>query len=262
MKIGILYICTGKYSVFWESFYKSTEIFFLANHQKKYFVFTDNQEIKSTDTVVVRKEAPKGFPMDSLLRFEMFLSIKEQLLEMDYLFFFNSNMQIVKAIGNEILPLDNFAGLTALLHPGYYTSDCRNFPYERNKRSTAYIEYSATSKFSYYMGSLNGGKTKDYLKLIQACRDNVQTDLQNGIIAIYHDESHLNQYLNGKDILQLSPDYGYPEDSNLPFDARIIILNKVKHGGKYFDKLPQKSYVLRFFLKLKRIYSSFIWKFQ
>lgn len=262
MKVGILYICTGNYSIFWDSFYKSSEQFFLTDQQKHYFVFTDSAEIISTDNISVKEELPKGFPMDSLLRFEMFFSIKEQLLEMDYLFFFNSNMQFVKAIGNEIISLDNYAGLTALSHPGYYLSDNRNFPYERNKKSTAYIKHSAKSDFSYYMGSLNGGKTKDYLKLIQVCRDNVQTDLQNGIIAIYHDESHLNQYLNGKGILQLSPAYGFPEGATIPFEPKILILNKMKHGGKYFDKLPQKSYMLRLFLKMKRIYAAFIWKFQ
>ena len=262
MKVGILYICTGKYSIFWDSFYKSAEKYFLPDQQKHYFVFTDSTDIISTNNISVKKELPKGFPMDSLLRFEMFLSIKEQLLDMDYLFFFNSNMKFVNKIGNEIISLDTYSGLTALSHPGYYLSDKRNFPYERNKKSTAYIEYSAKSNFSYYMGSLNGGTTKDYLKLIQVCRDNVQTDLQNGIIAIYHDESHLNHYLNGKVILQLSPSYGYPEDSNLPFEPKIIILNKMKHGGKYFDKLPQKSYILRLFLKMKRMYSAFIWKFQ
>lgn len=262
MKIGILYICTGKYSIFWDSFYKSAEKYFLTDQQKHYFVFTDSLEITTTKNITVKKELPKGFPMDSLLRFDMFLSIKEQLLEMDYLFFFNSNMKFVDFVGKDIITLDKYSGLTALSHPGYYQSDKKKFPYERNKKSTAYIEYSNKNNFAYYMGSLNGGKTKDYLQLIQVCRDNVHADLQKEIVAIYHDESHLNHYLNGKEILQLPPSYGYPEDSKLPFEPKILILNKMKHGGTYFDKLPQKSYLLRLYLKIKRTYAALSWKFQ
>jgi hypothetical protein len=88
----------------------------------------------------------------------------------------------------------------------------------------------------------------------------IHEDLKNGFTAIYHDESHLNKYLHGKNIKILSPSYGYPEDGNLPFEPTIMILNKIKHGGKYFDKLPSKAYGKRIALKFKRIYWALIWK--
>lgn len=44
MKIAILYICTGKYNVFFRDFYSSSEKYFLPNCEKTYFVFSDNQE--------------------------------------------------------------------------------------------------------------------------------------------------------------------------------------------------------------------------
>jgi len=49
MQIGVLYICTGKHSIFWKFFYESSEKHFLARHQKKYFVFTDAQTIDYQD---------------------------------------------------------------------------------------------------------------------------------------------------------------------------------------------------------------------
>lgn len=46
MRIAILYICTGKYNVFWDGFYKSSEKFFLKDEaEKEYFVFTDNMDL-------------------------------------------------------------------------------------------------------------------------------------------------------------------------------------------------------------------------
>lgn len=40
-KVGMLYICTGKYTVFWPEFYRTFNEKFLPNCEKEYFVFTD-----------------------------------------------------------------------------------------------------------------------------------------------------------------------------------------------------------------------------
>jgi hypothetical protein len=78
------------------------------------------------------------------------------------------------------------------------------------------------------MGSLNGGKTKEYLDLIRTCMENVKADYDKGLIAIFHDESHLNCYLNKRQVLGLSPSYGYPEELKIPFQKKIIMLEKTK----------------------------------
>lgn len=258
MKIGILYICTGKYSIFWERFYNSSQKYFLQNMEKHYFVFTDSELIEETQFVHIFNTESKGFPTDSLIRFELFLSIKGKLQDFDYLFFFNSNMNFVAEVNNEILPNTNSCGLVGVLHPGYIDKQSKFFPYERNNKSTAYIP--RTQNLNYYMGSLSGGRTAEYLLLSETCAKNIQIDLCNNIVAIYHDESHLNCYFRGLDVLQLSPSYAFPEDSYLPFKPVILILNKMKHGGSYFDKVPEKDYMLRLVLKIKRIYHSLIWK--
>lgn len=43
MRIGILYICTGKYSIFWKKFYKSAERYLMQGYPciREYYVFTD-----------------------------------------------------------------------------------------------------------------------------------------------------------------------------------------------------------------------------
>jgi hypothetical protein len=262
MTIGIFYICTGKYSIFWNTFYQSSEKYFVPSEEKQYFVFTDDDNIKPSSKVKVYHEHPKGFPLDSLLRFDMFLKIKNETSVCDYLFFFNSNMEFRKEVSPEkILPNDFENGLVAVLHPGYYNN--RNhlmLPFEKHKCSTAYISYHKGEKYNYFMGGLNGGTHDAYYQLIQVCHDQIHEDLKNGFTAIYHDESHLNKYLHGKNIKILSPSYGYPEDGNLPFEPTIMILNKIKHGGKYFDKLPSKAYGKRIALKFKRIYWALIWK--
>lgn len=233
MKIAILYICTGKYNQFFEDFYKSCEKFFMKGiSEVEYFVFTDDMRLTKSDKVHLYKRECKGFPHDSLFRFDMFLSIKNELEKFEYTFFFNANMLFVAPVGIEFLPKEE--GLMAVLHPGYYNKIAAFYPYERNKKSTAYIP-PFKGPYHYYMGSLNGGKTLDYLKLIETCSKNIHTDYAYNYIAIFHDESHLNKYLHEHDCFNLSPAYAYPEGSKLQFAPKIIIRDKVRLDP-YFNK--------------------------
>ena len=57
--------------------------------------------------------------------------------------------------------------------------------------------------------------------------ENIYQDLKNNIIAIWHDESHLNRfYIDNKPTLILSPSYCYPESWNLPYKKRLLALDK------------------------------------
>ena len=233
LKVAILYICTGKYNHFFNGFYESSEKYFLKNAAiLEYFVFTDDMNLTRSSNVHLFYRPCKGFPLDSLFRFDMFLSIKDKLLSFDYIFFFNANMLFVSPVGTDFLPKEE--GLMAVLHPGYYTKKPYLYPYERNKESKAYIP-SNLCKYRYYMGSLNGGKSGDFLKLAEVCSKNTHDDFDRGIIAIFHDESHLNKYLCTHECLGASPAYAYPEGEKLPFEPKILIRDKVKFDS-YFNK--------------------------
>lgn len=77
MRIAILYICTGKYSIFWKDFYKSSEEYFISGAQKKYFVFTDAPRIECQNNPNVKKiyQEDLGWPNNTLRRYEMFSTI-------------------------------------------------------------------------------------------------------------------------------------------------------------------------------------------
>ena len=80
MKIAILYICTGKYNVFFKDFYESCEKYFLANiAEKTYFVWTDDFTLSQEKNVNLIEKKCEGFPLDSLLRFRMFMQKKDIL---------------------------------------------------------------------------------------------------------------------------------------------------------------------------------------
>ncbi len=258
MKIAVLYICTGLYSEFWTGFYESCKKYFFTNDEVHYFVFTDSPSINNTSEITKVYKECSGFPMDSLFRFKMFLGIKEELEKFDYTFFFNSNMQFVDYVGDEILPDANENYLTAGISPGYVYTKPSFFPYERNKRSLAYIPYIKGYSYRYYMGGLNGGRSSQFLSLIETCAEWIDKDYSNNIIAIFHDESHLNKYLFDKPVKVLTPDYGTPEGWNFNLKPKIIIRDKVKVNSA-FKKGPI-TLSNRVNLKLKRMYNAIMWR--
>lgn len=256
LRIAVLYICTGKYGTFWDEFYASASRHLFPENQKHYFVFTDRKDIIVDDVTVIYKE-PSGFPMDSLLRFEMFLLLEKNLEEFDYVFFFNSNMTFITDVGAELLPPKG-TELVGVIHPGYFCRLPLFYPYERNRMSKAFIAVSK-GEMSYYGGGLIGGSSKAFIQLSRTCASWIRSDLDIGIIARFHDESHLNKYFSDRKIHQLDPGYAFPEDWSIPFKTRILLLDKVKHGGEYFNKQPQKVLVLRLIDFIWRLFSGAIW---
>ncbi len=230
MKIAILYICTGRYAQFFDGFYESAEKFLLSGMEKRYFVFTDQEQLTTAENVELLIRPCRGFPEDSLFRFDRFLEIKDKLKDYDYTFFFNANMRFVAPVGEELLE----ERLTAVLHPGYYDKPAWRYPYERNKQSKAYIP-AHEENYHYYMGSLNGGRTADYLALAETCSQHIHEDWDKGIVACYHDESHLNHYLREHNCKPLSPAYAYIEGKDLPFEPKILLIDKTRLDP-YFNK--------------------------
>ena len=82
MKIGILYICTGKYTIFWKDFYLSCEKHFIPEEEKHYYVFTDSKEIDfETENSNIHRiyQENLGWPGNTLRRYEMFLGAKKDI---------------------------------------------------------------------------------------------------------------------------------------------------------------------------------------
>lgn len=230
MKIGILYICTWKYDKFFNGFYESSEKHFLKNHEKKYFVFTDSEilkeKYKNNQNIVFINQRRLWWPLDTLMRFWMFKLIEDKFSNIDFLVFLNANFLFLKEIRDiDFLPNGKNERLIWALHWWFYNKPSLLFPYERNKKSSAFISYF--KKWKYFQWSLNWWFTDDYIKLINKCIENINIDFSKNYIAKWHDESHLNKYLNWRDdIKALDVSFNYPEWSNLPFTPRMILLDK------------------------------------
>lgn len=233
MKIAILYICTGNYSIFWKDFYLSSEKYFLPGTQKEYFVFTDASEIdfeRENPGIHRIFQENLGWPGNTLKRYQVFLKKKDEINKFDYVFYLNANLSFLSPVENEdFLPIGN-EKLVACLHPGYFNKPRTSFTYEKNQLSTAFIP--ANEGEYYFAGGINGGVAENFILAMEKMEKNIIDDLSKNLITVWHDESHWNRYLAGrKDVKILTPSYLYPEGSRLPLKKIILVRDKKMLGG-------------------------------
>ncbi|HIE84912.1 MAG TPA: hypothetical protein EYQ00_14210 [Dehalococcoidia bacterium] len=227
MKIGILNIATGNYRHYFPALYYTVKKYFLPDHEKTFFYFTDFPE-QFPEDVCQFQIVRQGFPGDSLLRYHYFSAAKDALSQVDVLYYLDVDMLVVDWVGDNILP--DASGLVATAHPGFYDNYTPSAPLgtpESRPESTAYI---APSEFRsvYWAGGFNGGETQAFLDMAEVIRANIDADYEKQIVAVWHDESHLNRYLvSNQDIVKtLMPSYCYPESWNLPHVKKILALDK------------------------------------
>lgn len=223
-KLGVLYVCTGKYDVFWDGFFESCEKY-LTGIEKKYFVFTDSErilKIKDSRIVTIYQEH-LGWPGSTLFRYQMF-NKHTDLYDVDYLYFFNANFVFVDNVGEELLPDGN--EIVCVRHPGYYNKNNLQFPYSRDIRSKAFIPFFFGKV--YVMGGLNGGTKASFLSMSKELDNRISDDYKRNVIAIWHDESQINRYVYENGCKLLNPSYGYPEGWDIPFEKKILLRDKAK----------------------------------
>lgn len=218
-KIGILIVATGKYNVFVDPLIQSARKYFCANHDVTYFVFLDG-EITETKNVVTVHQDRLGWPFDTMMRFQIYDEHRDLYKHLDYLFCCDADMLFVGKVGDEIL-----SPRVATLHPGFIREIGT---YETRPDSLAFV--NKEEKRYYFAGGFLGGATKEVLCLARTISRHINDDLNRGIIAVWHDESHWNRYcIDFKPTRILTPAYCYPESWDIGYQKKLLALDK-DHG--------------------------------
>jgi histo-blood group ABO system transferase len=241
--IGIILICTGKYIGYVKNTIKKINDKFLINYNKIYYIITDNtnffNDITTKYNVVLQHIYKKGFPNDTLYRYNYMLLVKEHLdKNTQYMFYFDVDMDIEDYVFENILP-DINTPLLGTRHPGFIMQHPFQYSYgspEMNPLSTAYIPPEKRIN-NYIAGGFNGGITKYFLKMAKHIDDNIKIDDKNNVIAIWHDESHLNNYYTFNENLFkiLQPEYCYPQHLKSDLTPKIIALDKKHNEVRFSD---------------------------
>ena len=227
-RIALMLIATNKYIDFVKPLLESVDKWFLTDHKVKVYLFTNHENLVTTHSpsgsLFIKQIEHQPWPMMTLLRYNMFKSIEQELEQnYDYVFYSDVDMLFVDKVGDEVLG----KGLTATIHPGFYNKPRELFTYETNPLSYAYI-HPDQGRF-YFAGGFQGGTTESFLTAIRECSSGVTADLSNKIIAVWQDESHWNRYLSDYKgpLVKLSPSYCFPESwDHLPFKKKLLALDK------------------------------------
>ncbi len=217
-KVGLLIIATNKYTRFLQNLISSADDYFLKNQEVTYFIFTNNEvSIDSKREIVFTNVEHRDWPWMTLGRYRIFSNAENILNKMDYLYYCDVDMLFVDEVGDEIL-----GDRVATQHPGY--TGTRGTP-DTNPQCLAYVGFE--EEMQYFAGGFNGGTSDEYLKMSNFLANNIDIDYSRGIIAVWHDESHMNRYfIDNSPTVILSPSYCYPENVNLSYTKRLLALDK------------------------------------
>ncbi len=232
-KVGIILIATRKYDVFLQPLIDSAEKHFFKYEPYDVYLFTDKPQatIKAERaTIYVREIPPYTFPFATLFRYKTMVKNRD-IFKARNLYYLDVDMLFVGDVGEEIMG----NALVATQHPGYYNGGWGSR--KTHSASCAYLKPELWH--DYYCGGFQGGKKDKYLAMAELLDFAIDTDLDtaremgytknNGILAEWHDESFYNFYIkvHGSHGLKvLSPSYCYPESWNLPFEKKILALDK------------------------------------
>jgi histo-blood group ABO system transferase len=143
-----------------------------------------------------------GYPRATLMRYHAIWGARETLSKYDHVFYSDADILFIAPVAGEEVFSE---GITATEHPGYV--GLGGTP-ETNPRSAAYCPSVRT----YFCGGFNGGTSTPFLQMAEAISKAVDADDANGVLAVWHDESHLNRYLHDHPPARiLSPSFCYPQ---------------------------------------------------
>ena len=237
MKVAIVFIGTNRYIDFLPKYYENIEKYFLLNTQKTFFVFTDGQLEDPPENIVLYSQEHLEWPYITLTRFEIINKAREEICKHDWLVFLDADTLVVDVVSEKDFFSDK--PLFGVWHPCHKLKmPPHNIPpgaFETNSNSLAAVNLKKIESSIYYQGCLWGGKVPEVIEMIDCLQDNVNKDLENDVIAIWHDESHINKYFSEhQDIVHtLGPEYAYPEVFSSYCNFKPKIIHLAKDNSKY-----------------------------
>jgi hypothetical protein len=182
-------IATNKYTIFLDQIIESAVKFFMTDSLLKFIIYTDSLDIEEKENLKVVHIEHEIWPGPTLKRFHYFCKGESLIEESDFSFYVDVDSTFTKEITSDIFGGIRTDCIIGTLHPGFYNSI--GTP-ERNHESTACIPYGSDNL--YYCGGFFGADSASFIEMSKKISGNIDLDLDKNIIAIWHDESHLNKY--------------------------------------------------------------------
>jgi hypothetical protein len=231
--VSINVIATNKYVNFLPDLIKSIDDFVFKDSSILVIVHTnsgiDHINSNSGRIKILRNEIEhEPWPFTTLKRFHYFNKAKDLIEKSDYSFYIDADSLFIGEIKEDFLP---DKGMIGTIHPCLFSG---NGTPERNPNSKAFISPSENNR--YFCGGFFGGDSRSFLEMSELAFHNIEDDLSKDIIAIWHDESHINRFFfDNPPSLILEPPFAVAESLTQRHDSsKILFLDKNLKGGHEF----------------------------
>ena len=210
LKTSIVFIGTGKYINFLPNYYSAMKTHFLSETELRFHVFTDQVQYANwPDDVNVYQIEHLQWPFITLLRFKFMNHFMEEIAKSENCVFADADL----LWQNKTTVEELYGGRKhfGVQHPGF-VFEPHKATFEKNPESRAHVT-TADDLGTYWQGCLWGAKSEEFSKMVSRLDEQVDSDLKKQIVAIWHDESHLNRYLIDVkgEVNTLHPGYATPE---------------------------------------------------
>ena len=258
--IDIVTVATNNYVDYWADMVKTAEKFLDVSCHVTMNVFTDNpawcESIRSCTeklSIQIFEIESLKWPMATLLRYNL-IDKFAPALKSEYIMHLDADMLIKRDFTVPLIHYEDKYDVSLVSHPGYFRP--KSFKkivfYSRNRRfifrdaiakirlggigsweisreSRAYVP--RFKRKVYVCGGTWLGKSKAIKEMVAQLSREVDLDLKKGVIATWHDESHLNKWASINKFNLLTPSYcadpTYPQLEGLP-----IFIEAVDNGTK------------------------------
>jgi hypothetical protein len=254
-KISIISIATNEYLDYWFQLASSIETNAVDESNVNLHLFTNDvgraREWCSNNLripVSFYQVENYGWPDATLLRYKVMLSLPIAEIS-DTVAYLDSDSLIVSKMTLESLPFLDSNSMTLIRHPGYwrptslamfYVKNSRLLfrdmfriisyggigAWEKRRKSNAFVKRKYRKK--YFCGGFWYGPRTEFFKMVNVLAETVESDSRNGIVAVWHDESHLNKWASTNPFNSLDPSYCFAEEFHhlRELEAKIVAVKK------------------------------------
>lgn len=240
--LNIVSVATNHYFQYWKNQAKSLDAKLRSSNKCNIFLFTDKPEEASkfasqlNHTQVQVLPIPSyGWPDATLMRYRFISTLKGVVDHDDTIVYLDSDMLAVAEIYFSDFRQGDEKQVTLVQHPGYFrpkgfasipfylanpktaVSDIVNFlvsggvgAWETRSSSNAFVRRK--SRKDYYCGGIWWGPAQKIISLCDQLAARIDEDLSRGIVAVWHDESHLNWWATENPHNTGSPAYCFSPD--------------------------------------------------
>lgn len=255
-------IATNRYLDLWKESATSLDNFVAHDRRIQIYLFTDqvaaakNWASHNLKNISVNYFGipSLAWPEATLFRYRIISQHADEFQE-PVLMYLDSDMKIMRNIGDEFYDNLNPELMNLVIHPGFFNFKNKlqvwrlqpalikrelldlflrkKFPgdWETSKKSTAYV--SRRKRKNYVHGAIWIGASNTFLDMAKTLEKNVDQDLENGIIAKWHDESHLNWFAANHDVNILDSRFSWHEDYIYLRNIRPFVTTIRKNNNEF-----------------------------